>query len=250
MKSLTIKFGAALLSLMLLSPMSAGATQVDPALTGALAAQFQMLKRIFAKRDSTQKKIIAAEATVSLAYERMHDVEQKALDYMSNIQGAFQNLYQIKRAAELVGRDIPQNMDYVRKAIGTGHLEGTVMSVAIGKQLTNITLDIASLYPFMAQLVTSGSYNVQDYDENGNLVTKGKKVNLLNSAERYYVANNILTKLEDINTSLYCLAWEIRVYKFRDIFYGLDPVGWANVMGGKWIMEGVIKDWNREINNW
>lgn len=254
MKSRILNSALALLAALIISPASASAatTQIDPVLTGALATQFQMLKRIFDRRDSTQKKIIAAEATVTLAYTRMHQVEDSVLKYMRNVQSAFNNLYQIKRAAELVAVDIPKNMGYVRKAISDGGLQGTLMSAIVGKQITSITTDIASLYPFMAQLVTSGSYAVQDIDANGNPVTKSHKVNLLNSSERFYVANTILTKLEDINTSLYCLAWEIRTYRWRSLFYGLDPVGWSRIMSAKWIVRGIISDWNYEVSkaNW
>lgn len=248
MKSLIVKSSFAILMALLLCPLSASAysTQVDPVLTGALATQFNMLKRIFNRRDSTQKKIIAAETAVTVAYTRMHDVEKKVLDYMSNVQAGFQNLYQIKKAAELVTVDIPKNMNYVRQSISYGGFEGTFMAAAVGKELTNITLDITSLYPFMAQLVTSGSYNVKGSD--GKDVEH--KVNLLNSAERYYVANTILSKLENINTSLYCLGWEIKCYRFRDLFRKLDPVGWANVMEAKWIVKGVVRDWNYELAHW
>ena len=191
------------------------AQQTDPTLTAAVGAQSAMLNNLFSKREKTQKKIIAAETAVTVAMDRMHKVEDQMLEYLSNAQGAMQNLYQIKRAAELVTTEIPQNMNLVKK----------------------------SLYPFMKQLVTSGSYNVSDYDEKGNPVNKKHKVNLLNSAERYYVANEVVTKLESINTDLWLLAWQIRTYSWNDLWYGLDPVGWASVMSGKAIVEGLIYDW-------
>ena len=190
------------------------AQQTDPTLTAAVGAQSAMLNNLFSKREKTQKKIIAAETAVTVAMDRMHKVEDQMLEYLSNAQGAMQNLYQIKRAAELVTTEIPQNMNLVKK-----------------------------LYPFMKQLVTSGSYNVSDYDEKGNPVNKKHKVNLLNSAERYYVANEVVTKLESINTDLWLLAWQIRTYSWNDLWYGLDPVGWASVMSGKAIVEGLIYDW-------
>ena len=203
------------------------AQQTDPTLTAAVGAQSAMLNNLFSKREKTQKKIIAAETAVTVAMDRMHKVEDQMLEYLSNAQGAMQNLYQIKRAAELVTTEIPQNMNLVKKSL-PGHLKGTA---------------IAILYPFMKQLVTSGSYNVSDYDEKGNPVNKKHKVNLLNSAERYYVANEVVTKLESINTDLWLLAWQIRTYSWNDLWYGLDPVGWASVMSGKAIVEGLIYDW-------
>ena len=216
-----------LVSLLSLLVFSGGcfAQQTDPVLTGAVAAQSVMLEKIFSDREKTQKKIIAAEAAVTVAMERMHKVEDQMLEYLQNAQGAMQNLYQIKRAAELVTTEIPQNMNLVRQSL-PGHLKGT-----------------ASLYPFMKQLVTSGSYNVSDYDEKGNPVNKKHKVNLLNSAERYYVANEVVTKLEDINTDLWLLAWQIRTFSWNDLWYGLDPDGWATVMSGKAIVEGLIYEW-------
>jgi hypothetical protein len=96
-----------------------------------------------------------------------------------------------------------------------------------------------SLYPFMKQLVTSGSYNVTGADGKN----EKHNVNLLNSAERYYVANEVVTRLENINTDLWLLAWQIRTMSWNDLWYGLDPDGWATVMSGKAIVEGLIYEW-------
>jgi hypothetical protein len=106
------------------STASFAGVQVDPALTSAITLQMNTLKNIYSKRENTQKQIIEAEAAVTLALDRMHKVESKVLDYMSNVQGAFQNLYQIKRAGELVMKDIPSNMNNVRRAIKVGGFQG------------------------------------------------------------------------------------------------------------------------------
>ena len=219
------------------------AQQTDPTLTGAVVAQTEILKKIFKDREETQNKIIAAEAAVSVAMDRMHAVENKMLDYLSNAQGAMQNLYQVKRAAQLVGVEIPRNMSLVSKSV-PGHLKGTAIALLVSDELTDAATQMASLYPFMKQLVTNGSYNVDGYDDNGNPKTEKHKVNLLNSAERYYVANEVVTKLENINTDLWLLAWQIRTMSWQDLWYGLDPEGWAAVMSGKAIVESLIYEWN------
>lgn len=225
---------------------SAGGIQTDPTLTGAITLQMETLKKIFAKRDSTQKKIVAAEAAVTLAMDRMHRVEERVLDYMSNVQAGFQNLYSLKRAGELVAIDIPHNMDLVRQSIKIGGVQGTVMATAVGEELANVTLEMMSLYPFLEQLVTSGTINTTD--EDGNTVKK--KVNLLDSSERYYICNTVVGKLENINTDLYLLAWEIQTMRWRDLFYALDPDGWINYMSGRNIVEGIISDWNYNMRYW
>ena len=218
------------------------AQQTDPTLTGAVAAQTEILKKIFKDRENTQKKIIAAEAAVAVAMDRMHEVEDKMLEYLCNAQGVVQNLYQIKRAAQLVTTEIPQNMELVKNSV-PGHLKGTAIALLVSDELTDATTQMMSLYPFMKQLVTSGSYDVEEFDEEGNLVTNKHKVNLLSSAERYYVANEVVSKLENINTDLWLLAWQIRTMSWQDLWYGLDPDGWAIAMSGKAIVESLIYEW-------
>ena len=230
--------------------ISASVIQVDPALTSAITLQMTTLQSIYSKRDKTQKKIIAAEAAVTVALDKMHKVEDKVLGYMANVQGAFQNLYQIKRAGELVAKDIPANIGNVRKAIRIGGFQGTFLSTVVGSELTNMTTEMMSLYPFLEQLVTSGTYNTKEFDENGNIIDKKHKVNLLSSAERYYICNTVLSKLENINTSLYLLAWEIQTMRWRDLFFKLDPEGWAAVMSGRNIVEGVVSDWNYNLRKY
>ena len=110
------------------------AQQTDPALTAAIVAQTETLKGLYKARDSTQKKIITAEIAVTAALERVHKVESKILEYLSNAQGVMNNLYQIKRAGELVAIEIPQKINMVKKAI-PGNLKGTVITafLQIGK---------------------------------------------------------------------------------------------------------------------
>lgn len=230
------------IAIMLSIGINASAQQTDPALVGAVGVQTAMLKDIFSDREKTQQKIIAAETAVTVAMDRMHQVENKMLDYLSNAQGAMQNLYQIKRAAELVTIEIPQNMNLVRKSV-PGHLKGTAIALLVSDELTDAATQMASLFPFMKQLVTSGTYNVDGYDSQGNPTTEKHKVNLLNSAERYYVANEVVSKLETINTDLWLLAWQIRTLSWQDLWYGLDPEGWAAVMSGKAIVESLIYEW-------
>lgn len=215
------------------------AQQTDPTLTAAVILQTEELKSIHKKRKSTQEKIIAAETAVTLALDRVHSVENRMLEYLSNAQGAMQNLYQIKRAAELVATEIPRNCDLLRKSV-PGHLKGTAIAVLVSDELTDAATQMAALYPFMKQLVTSGSYDVTNADGK----TEKHKVNLLNSAERYYIANEVVTRLETINTDLWLLAWQVRTLSWNDLWFSLDPDGWASVMSGKAIAETLVWEWN------
>ena len=222
-----------------MSGISCYAQQTDPTLTATVLLQTEELKSIQKKRKTTQEKIIAAETAVTLALDRVHSVENKMLEYLSNAQGAMQNIYQIKRAAELVTTEIPKNTTLLKNSV-KGNLKGTAIAMLVSDEITNAATEMATLYPFMQQLVTSGSYNVSGSDGK----TKKHKVNLLNSAERYYVANEVVSRLERINTDLFILAWQVRTLSWNDLWFSLDPLGWASVMSGKNIINGLVTDWN------
>jgi hypothetical protein len=113
------------------------AQQTDPLLTGAVTTQTEMLKKLFKKREKTQQAIIASEANVFLAMDRMHSLENKMLGYLQNAQGAMQNIYQFKRAAELVGVEIPKNMALLRKSL-PGNLKGTAIAEMVSEEYTGI----------------------------------------------------------------------------------------------------------------
>ena len=216
------------------------AQQMDPALTATVIAQTAELKNIHKKRKKTQEKIIAAEAAVTVALDRVHSVEDKMLKYLSNAQGAMQNLYQIKRAGELVAKEIPQNCNLLLKSVGS-NLKGTAIAAMVSDELADAATQMAALYPFMKQLVTSGKYDVTGADGKN----EQHKVNLLNSSERYYIANEVVSRLEAINTDLFILAWQVRTLSWNDLWFSLDPEGWANVMSGKNIIGGIVAEWNQ-----
>lgn len=216
------------------------AQQMDPALTATVIAQTTELKNIHKKRKKTQEKIIAAEAAVTVALDRVHSVEEKMLNYLSNAQGAMQNLYQIKRAGELVAKEIPQNCNLLLKSVGS-NLKGTAIAAMVSDELADAATQMAALYPFMKQLVTSGKYDVTGADGKN----EKHKVNLLNSSERYYIANEVVSRLEAINTDLFILAWQVRTLSWNDLWFSLDPEGWANVMSGKNIIGDIVAEWNQ-----
>lgn len=214
------------------------AQQTDPTLTATVILQTEELKSIHKKRKKTQEQIIAAEAAVTVALDRVHAVENKMLEYLSNAQGAMQNLYQIKRAGELALTEIPRNTALLKNSV-KGNLKGTAIALLVSDEISDAAAQMAALYPFMQQLVTSGSYNVTGDDGK----KEKHKVNLLNSAERYYIANEVVSRLEAINTDLFILAWQVRTLSWDALWFSLDPEGWASVMSGKAVVNGLINDW-------
>lgn len=83
----------------------------------------------------------------------------------------------------------------------------------VSDELTDAATQMTALFPFMKQLVTSGKYDVTG-DDGKN---EKHKVNLLNASERYYIANEVVSCLEAINTDLFILAWQVRTLMERPL---------------------------------
>ena len=206
------------------------AQQTDPALTAAVTGQTLTLKTLFDARKSTQEKILAATGIEEVQLKQLHAIEQKVLDYMANVSGLMQNLYQVKRTTELVTVEIPRNISEVRKAC-KGNLKGTAIALAVSDEINSVYTEIGSLSALCTSLVKTKTVD-------------GNKVNLLNAAERYWLCEKIVSSLEDINSALYILSWQIQYLSWEDLWRGLDPDTWANYMQGKWMAESCIRDWD------
>ena len=46
-------------------------------------------------------------------------------------------------------------------------------------------------------------------------------------------------------TDLFLLAWQVRTLSWNDLWFSLDPEGWANVMSGKNIIGGIVAEWKQ-----
>ena len=206
----------------------AGIVDVDPALVGAVTAQTLALESVYKERSKHQNATMA----------QIHKVENKMLGYLSNAQGAMQNLYQLKRCYELFTTEIPENISAVRSAI-KGHAMGTAIATIASDEIKALENNSRTLYPLVAQLVTSGSYN----QRNDNGTIDKKKVNLLDASERYYILNEVVRHLEDISTSLWILSWQIQTFSLTDLVQVLTPDTWYNILEGEAIANLIIEDY-------
>ena len=216
----------------------AGIVDVDPALVGAVTAQTLALESVYKERSKHQNAIIVAETAINGAMVQIHKVENKMLGYLSNAQGAMQNLYQLKRCYELFKTEIPENISAVRSAI-KGHAMGTAIATIASDEIKALENNSRTLFPLVAQLVTSGSYN----QRNGDGTIDKKKVNLLDASERYYILNEVVRHLEDISTSLWLLSWQIQTFSLTDLVQVLTPDTWYNLVEGEAIANLIIEDY-------
>lgn len=214
----------------------AGGLQTDPLLTGAVAAQTGTLHADHKERSKLQAGIITAEGAINGLLSRIHEIEDKTLKYLSEAGAVMDNIYQIKEAAELVVQ-IPQELAALGKA-AEKNWQGTAVTALVSRRRQKTIADVTSLYSFLGPLVTSGSYQI----EGGK---KGAKVNLLNTAERYFILNTVVGKLRDICWDLRILRYNIQVADWRDLWVGLDAKSYYQAIGAKSIAENMKRKWDR-----
>lgn len=213
---------------------SLNAQTTDPTLAAAVGAQIWTLDSIYSKRHSTQEKIFAAQGLIVGALGEIHKVEKTVLDYMSNASSAMNDLYQLKRCAELVTDYIPNQIIKMSKAVPSD-LEGTAVTALTTKTATDVSTEMVSLYGLIGRLVTS-SYSVGDKKDSNT-------INLLSAAERFYIVNEVTYKLEKIYRKLWVITWQIENLGWEDAWRNLDPAGWSYANNGKTIADGLIKRW-------
>lgn len=229
------------LGLLISSPLVSMAQQTDPTLTAAVILQTEELKSVYKKRNETQNKLITVQTAVGAAMTEVHKVEDKILEYMSNASSAMNELYMLKRSAELVSVRIPEQLNKMAKAVPDNY-KGTAITALTSKTVTNVTTEITSLYSFMSQLVTSSKYSFND----GKDDTSGKKnVNLLSAAERYYIASEVTGRLERIYRKLNTLTYQIETLDWMDAWYNLDSSSWAKFQNGKTISQSLMNKWDK-----
>lgn len=218
-----------------LSQMSANAQQVDPALTAAIGIQTEMLHKDQEKRQGIQKKIIAAEAAVTIALNNIHSVENKVLKYLQEASNAMSNLYQIKEAYTLTFKDIPEACKELANAV-PDNVKGTAISSVVSTRITKAGTEIVSLYSFIEPLVKSGTYGS---GSNGD----AKRVNLLNSAERYYILETVVSKLKNILWDIRIFTYQVKTFNWVDLWRGLDSSSFYKMLAAKTHAESLKRKW-------
>lgn len=212
--------------------------QTDPGLTSAVAAQTIALEEIAKKRKEKQDKIIEFQTAIGVVMTSIHDVENKTLEYMSNASSAMENIYQIQKAATLC-KNIEEQMRKMVKAVPSNY-EGTAVTVLTSNTSKDVITEMVSLSTLMSQLVTSTKYS---FGDNSDSSSGKKNVNLLSAAERYYIANEVVTRLNRIYRKLWVITWEIENLGWEDAWHRMDPSGWAKANHGKSIAENLARKW-------
>lgn len=239
-----MKFKVILFSLAALcysADASAELIQTDPALAAAILEQARVYKKTWEERMKKEDGIMGFQAMIKGSLENIHRVEEKTLEYLSNASSVLKNMYQIKTIGELVAVDIPNNLIALSKEI-PHNLKGTAITLIVNRTVTETIADITSLSATVQKLVTS-HYSFKD-NENDD-----KNINLLSSAERYYILYDVLDRLNKINRRISVTRYCMKYYSWLDLWRALDRESYVNLMWAAMNTRTLINDWNRLIEH-
>lgn len=233
-----------LVSLLLLAAAAAPASRAavvttDPLLMTAVITQTELLEKQYKERNKMLAAVTVAETAVAGAMAEVHNVENTILEYMGNASGVLKNAAQLRRIAELVAMDIPRNLAGFASEI-PDNLVGTGVAMYMNRTITNTWADIAALSATVTELVQA------DFDFKKAKNEDGKKhVNLLSAAERFQILNDVVLKLEKINSRLYYMKFYVHSYGWKSLWTGLDYRGYINFLVSKNHVNNAISQWKR-----
>lgn len=218
--------------------LSGAVVQTDPLLTAAIIEQTVEINRLANERSKHHKAIEAAQTGITVALDRIHSVEDKMLEYLSNASGVVQNMYQIKRIAELAAVEIPDNLVNLGKSVPS-NIKGTAITLFVNKTITETSTDIVALSDIVNRLVTS------HYSYKNNKNKDDNNINLLSAAERYAILQSVYQRLNQINWRLRLTSYYIKTFGWRELWMGLDRESYCKIMYARMSTKHLINRWNQ-----
>lgn len=217
----------------------ADAVTLDPLLAGTIAGQIEVEKKLHEKRSKDRKETVNAQMLIAAGLEEIHRVENDILKYLGNASSVLTNSLQIASIIDYAFVQIPKDMGDVLKAVKE-HPQGAALEAICTKQGEKIYAEATELVTLVQTLVNS-KYSLGE--------AKGESdknnVNLLSSAERYYILFSVESKLRKIHSDLRFMQYYIKHLTWRDLWKTLDKESYYNAILMKININDIIRKWDQ-----
>ena len=158
---------------------------------------------------------------------------------MQNVRGfGMESKYynEIGRCAYDIILDVPELV----KVVGKAKFHNKVMCLS---ELAGLVMETRQLVGDFVNIVNNAT--IENPLKGKNAVEKKSDgYNFLDRYERLTVANNIYTRLMEIRYKVEGMMAMAQYATMNDMFFAIDPEGWANVVTMKNNVSGLITDWN------
>lgn len=205
----------------------------------AVATNTASQKLIEDKHNERLDSIAAKKKKVELYSVSMATIKELYKLTMENVKGfGTESVYykEIGTCAFDILKDVPELIQTVNKAKFTNKL-------ACLTELGGLVMETQQLVGNFVNIVNNAKVR-NPLGGQGTAEKKSDGYNLLDRYERLSLANRIYTNLTEIRYKVEGMTLMAQFAMADDLFFAIDPEGWANVVTMKNQVGGLIRDWN------
>ena len=221
-------------------PVSAGwKVVIDKNCIKVVAANTASQKLIEDQHNQRLDSITSKKQKVELYSVSMATIKELYKLTMENISGfGTESLYykEIGTCAFDILKDVPELISTVNKAKFKNKL-------ACLTELGGLVMETQHLVGNFVNIVNNAKVQ-NPLKGQGTAERKSDGYNLLDRYERLSLANRIYTDLMEIRYKVEGMMLMAQFATANDLFFAIDPEGWANVVTMKNQVGGLIQDWN------
>lgn len=212
---------------------------IDPKCVAAVSANLASQKLIEDMHNKRLDSISSKKAKVELYTVSMATIKELYKLTMENVLGfGTESRYytEIGRCALDIITGVPELVKTVNKASFSNKL-------LCLNELGNLVTETQQLVADFVNIVCNAKVQ-NPLKGNATAETKGDGYNFLDRYERLTVANTIYTDLMKIRYKVEGMTLMAQYATKSDLFFAIDPEGWANVMTIRNQVGNLIQDWN------
>lgn len=213
---------------------------VDPNCVKAVSANLATQKAIEDQHNKRLDSIASKKQKLELYHLSMATIKELYKVTMQNVKGfGPESKYytEIGRCAYDIILDVPEQV----KVVGKAKFHNKLMCL---NELTGLVMETQQLVGDFVNIVNNATIE-NPLKGQGTAKKKGDGYNFLDRYERLTVAGNIYARLTEIRYKVEGMMAMAQYATMNDLFFAIDPEGWANVVTMRNNVAGLITDWNR-----
>lgn len=213
---------------------------IDPNCIKAVAANTASQKLIEDQHNQRLDSIAARKQKTELYTMGMATIKELYKLAKENVSGfGTESLYY--REIEACALDIVSGVPELAATVGKANFPNKLLCL---NELGNLVAETQQLVADFVNIVCNAKVT-NPLKGQATAETKGDGHNLLDRNERLTVANTIYADLLKIRYKVEGMLAMARYATLDDLFFSIDPEGWANVVTMRNRVDGLILDWNR-----
>ncbi len=241
MEKVRIKFMLVVFMVMAATNQSYAIWQVvtDPYCLKAVTTNLATQKAIEGQHNHRLDSIASKKKKLELYTVSMATIKELYKLTLENVKGfGTESKYyvEIGRCAYDIIRDVPELVQTVNRAKFSNKL-------LCLNELGNLVVETQQLVGDFVNIVNNAKID-NPLKGQGTAPKQGDGHNMLDRYERLTVANCIYTDLMNIRYKVEGMMMMAQYATLNDLFFAIDPEGWANVVTMKNQVDGLVRDWN------